>query len=100
LKFRARQKNGDLKSELVGATDRTENAAIGVSAALRRLSFCRIEAAVAAGEEDRFSGLGASASRRLRSRADCDGLQDNQDGKKSTDEPQGFILDAAARIPA
>jgi hypothetical protein len=74
---------------------------MGVGAAMWRLfASRRIETAVAGGEYDRFAGSGLSVSRRLRSRADRDGLQDNQDGKKSTDEPQGFVLDAAVRIPA
>ncbi|KAF0213043.1 MAG: hypothetical protein FD139_1444 [Methylocystaceae bacterium] len=74
---------------------------MGVGAAMRRLAISRrIETAVAAGVYERFSGLGVSASRRLRSRANRDSLQDNQDGKKSTDEPQGFVLDAEARISA
>jgi hypothetical protein len=101
LKFRARQKNGDLKGELVGATDRTQYAAMGVGAAMRRLSASRrIETALAGGEYDHVAGSGLSVPRRLRSRANRDGLQDNQDGKKSTDEPQGFVLDAEARTSA
>lgn len=90
-----------MKSKLVGATDRTQNAAMSARAAMRRLSaYDRIEAAVAGGEFDGFSGSGICTSHRLRGRADRETLQENENDEKSTDEPQGFVLDAAARIPA
>lgn len=90
-----------MKSKLVGATDRTQNAALGVGVAMRRLAACRcIGAAIVGGECGRLSGSGVCDSHRLRGRADRETLQENENCEKLTDEPQGIVLDFAARIPA